>query len=705
MKYAVRLLLVTLSLCLPLLASAQRDSLVAEPDARLDWDTFVERYSELSADELSDEAADRELMYDLYELHCNPLNLNDVDEEQLRRLPFLDETAILSVLSYVKKYRPLLSTGELMYMHGLDYPTRRLLQLFCRAGDMPKPKASPAQLLSRPKQEITLRADEPFYTKVGFSSYSPSYLQAHPNAVYRGDPSYLSLRYTINFSNRLEAGLIMEKDAGERGVDYWGAYALLHGLGRLRTLAVGNYRAQFGFGLVMNTSFGFGKLMSLTSLDRMDRGFRRHSSVSESNYLRGVAATVQLTPGVQLSAFASGTDVDGTFRADSTGISSLKTDGLHRTALERSKKGNVGKLDFGGNIGWQAKRLRLSLTAVYTHLDHPLRPVFNTKSTRYRRYNAAGNSFGNYSLSYRYVGRRWAIGGETALGQGGGLASLAMAQGEVGGTKLTLIGRHYQARYVTLNGHSFSENSNPQNESGIYLGASHSFSKQMQLEGFVDFMHFPWLKYQVSDPSWGIDALVQASYRQGIHGLNLRWRTKTKQRDVKINSDGATALHWNTVHSLRLSHTLDLRNGLSLRTQLLGAAANRADLGTKWGYGVGEQVGWGRRLRRPLLAVRSRRLEQRLRVSFSLTYFHTDDYASRLYTYEPSLLYSYGMRTFYGEGVRGLLVAQLPLFPGLDFIAKAATVRYFDRETIGTGLEQTLRDHREDVQLQVRFRF
>jgi len=705
MHPAVRLLVLALSLCLPLTAKAQRDSVWAEPAARLDWDAFVERYSELSASDLSDEAADQELMYDLYELHCNPLNLNDLDEAQLRRLPFLDETAILSVLTYVKKYRPLLSTGEIMYMHGIDYATRCLLQLFCRAGETPKTKPSLAQLLSRSRQEITLRADEPFYTTVGYSSYSADYLKTHPNAVYRGDPSYLSLRYTINFSNKLEAGLIMEKDAGERGVDYWGCYGVLHDIGRLHTVAVGNFRAQFGFGLVMNTSFGFGKLMSLNSLDRMDRGFRRHSSVSESNYLRGVAATVQLTPRMQLSAFASNVDADGTLRSDSTGVSSLKTDGMHRTALERSKKGNVEKTDFGGHLSWQMSRLRLSLTTVYTHLDRPLRPVFNTKSTRYRRYNAAGNTFGNYSVSYRYVGRHCTIGGETALGQGGGVATLLMAQGETGGTRLTLIGRHYQARYVTLNGHSFSESSKPQNESGIYLGASHSFSKSTQLEGFVDVMHFPWLKYQVSAPSWGIDALVQATYRRGIHSLNLRWRTKTKQRDVKINSAGATALHWNTVHSLRMTHTLNLENGISLRTQLLGAAANRADLGTKWGYGVGEQVGWGRGLRRPLLAASAHRQEHRLRLSLSLTYFHTDDYASRLYTYEPSLLYSFGMRTFYGRGVRGILVAQLPLLSGLDFIAKAACIRYFDRETIGTSLEQTLSDHREDVQLQVRLRF
>jgi len=76
-----------------------------------------------------------------------------------------------------------------------------------------------------------------------------------------------------------------------------------------------------------------------------------------------------------------------------------------------------------------------------------------------------------------------------------------------------------------------------------------------------------------------------------------------------------------------------------------------------------------------------------------------------LYAYEPSLHYTFGVRSFSGEGVRGILLVQIPLLTGLDFVARATTVHYFDRDVIGTGLDQTLQNHREDVQLQLRWRF
>lgn len=718
MLHSPRFLVFALVFSVCLAVSGQRDSIQQQTEvARYGedgWDDFVERYAELTGQDLSDMTDDEELITDLYEIYCHPLNLNDLDEQQLRSLPFLDETAVLDILTYVQTHRPLLSTGELMALPTLDAQTRRLLTLFCRVGEMPKSHATLGQIVRRADHDLTLRTDFPFYSRLGYASYSSSYLQENPNKIYRGTSPYYSLRYSFTASRHVEAGLVMEKDPGESGVDYWGAYAVLRDLGRLRTLALGNYRASFGYGLVMNTSFGFGKLMTLSTLDRMDRGLRRHSSMSESGYLRGAAATVQLMRGVQMSAFASVVDADGTLRSDSLGVSSLKTDGLHRTLLEKSKKGNLLKQDYGANVNVQFARLRLSATAVYTHFSRSLQPNASTAASRYRLYNARGNSFTNFGLAYRYVGRHWTLGGETAVGQGGGVASLLMAQGEVGQTQLTLIGRHYQARYVSINGCSFSENSRTQNESGIYVGASHRFSKRLQVEGFLDVMYFPWLKYQVSASSWGVDAFVQANYTRGQHGLQLRWRMKTKQRDVQVSSDGTKALAFNTVHSLRLQHVVTLPSSLSFHTALLGALAYRPDTGSKLGYGISERVGWGRTLRHALLSRPTQKMsasslakhrDAQWRVALSVMCFHTDDYAARLYAYEPSLHYTFGVRSFSGEGVRGTLLVQIPLLTGLDLTARATTVRYFDRDVIGTGLDQTLQNHREDLQLQLRWRF
>lgn len=674
-----------------------------------DWGTFVERYADLSLSATSETDANAEdWLDDLYELRAHPLNLNDLDERRLRQLPFLDEADILELLHYTATRGPLLSLGELQLLPTLSATSRELLSQFCYVGPPSQGHSLWTRLWSQAQHDLSLRTDFPLATRVGFAARSADYLAEHPNSVYRGSQPYLSFRYALTSARQLEAGLLLEKDSGESGLDYWSAYAVLHDLGPLTTLAVGCFRASFGYGLAMNTGAGFGKIMSLNALDRMDRGLRRHSSMSESGYLRGVGATVRLARGLLLTGFASSLNTDATLRSDSTGASSLKTDGLHRTLLEQSKKGNITKTDFGGNLSWQAARLRLSLTAVSTHFSLPLLPKADTPASYYRLYNARGQQFTNVSLAYRYVARRWTLGGETAMGQGGGVASLLMAQGQAGDTRLTFIGRYYQASYVSINGRTFSENSRPQNESGLYVGVTQQFSRRVKMEGYVDVMYFPWWKYQVSSSSWGVDAMLQGRIERGRHLLSLRWHMKSKQRDIDVKSDDDeeyTFLAFSTTHSLRLQDDIALGRNLALHVSALGAATHRPDLGAHYGYGLNTRIGWGRGLRRGLLGGRAGRRAAPLRLNASLAWFHTYDYASRLYVYEPSLPYTFGMRALYGQGLRATLVAQLPLLPRLSLTTRLTALRRFDVETIGTGLDEVLQNHREDIQLQLRWQF
>ncbi len=681
---------------------AQTDAVPEVPDRR-DWDTFVELFSELSGEEGSPETADEERMNDLFEIYCNPINLNDFDADQLRSLPFLNESQVLDILAYTATHRPLLSTGELMSLRSLDYPTRRLLQLFCRAGALPVARPTPARALKYADNELTLRTDIPLYTKMGFASYPRSVLEQSPNKVYQGSRPYYSLRYTFSTLRHVEAGLMMEKDAGEDNIDYWSAYAVLRKLGRLETLAVGSYRACFGMGLVVNTSSGFSKLMILNTLGRTDRGFRRHSSMSENGYFTGIGTTVRLTDALRLSAFASNRNTDGTLRSDSTGVSSLKTDGLHRTLLEKSKKGNLTKTDFGGNIQWQIRQLRLSATAAFTHFSLPLLPKHDTQASLYRLYNAAGRDFASYGLAYSWQGRNIRLSGETATGKSGGVATINMLQTDLNSTTLTLIQRYFHERYVSINGKTFSENSSPQNESGLYVGILHRLSRRLSLAAFADGMYFPWMKYQVSGRSWGIDALAQLVYAAPNDEWSVRYRIKSKQRNVEVpafvGSDStAIRLYFNTVQSLRLQHQHTFSTALTLKTLLTAAAAHRADTGTKWGLAVGENLTWRTPLsRRPKAGT--------LKVAAGITYFHTDDYSARVYAYEPSLLYTFGMRAYYYHGLRAYLLSAVPLGSSLTLVAKLGHTRLFDRDQIGSGLDLIPRNHREDLQFQLRWRF
>lgn len=82
-----------------------------------------------------------------------------------------------------------------------------------------------------------------------------------------GPAVYHSLKYDFRYGDYLQMGIVGEKDAGEplfalqnkKGYDYYSFYCLLKTSGRLKSLALGNYKLSFGQGLVLSTDFRLGK--------------------------------------------------------------------------------------------------------------------------------------------------------------------------------------------------------------------------------------------------------------------------------------------------------------------------------------------------------------------------------------------------------------------------------------------------------------
>ena len=90
-------------------------------------------------------------------------------------------------------------------------------------------------------------------------------------------------------------------------------------------------------------------------------------------------------------------------------------------------------------------------------------------------------------------------------------------------------------------------------------------------------------------------------------------------------------------------------------------------------------------------------------MDFSLSYFNTDTYDARIYTYEPTLLYSMGMIGNAYHGVRAALLVSANILRNLSVSCKVAVAKYFNRDSIGSALELIDRSHREDIQLQFRY--
>ena len=641
------------------------------------WERYVNEV--MTADDVESPAWER-TYEQLCELEQHPLNLNSLSRSQLEELPFLTARQIEELMEYGYRYGPMKSMGELRMIRSLDDARRQLLSYFVYVGDDgagdDRQRWRMADALKYGRSELTATLRVPFYERQG------------DREGYLGPPYRHWLRYQYAYGDHLKLGLVGAQDAGEPffagrnrwGYDYYSPYLQLRNLGRLETLVLGSYRVSMGMGLVMNNSFGLGKLAMLQNMGRSTNTVRAHSSRSY-DHLLGAAATVRLTKALKATAFVSYSAMDATLNNDST-AKTLLTSGYHRTETEMGKKHNLHALKTGGSLYYQSGGLHLGLNALYVHLDRPLRPG---TTALYRRHYPRGRDFLNTSVGYGYVSRRLALDGETAIDKDGHLAtvnSLSVRLSDV--VSIMALQRFYACRYASLDAQSYSDGGQVQNESGLYLGLTWQPSPRLRLTAYADYAYFAWARYQVSLSSHSWDHLLQADYTAGRWTLGGRYRLRMKQRD---NAD-KTALDNRWEHRGRLSAEYASDGGFGSRTQLDGGYC--AYGGREWGAMLSESLSYTYRW---------------LRLNAGTGYFHTDGYDSRVWLYERGPLYTYSMMQFYGEGIRYWLMARAGIGSNLTLTAKLGVTDYFDRQTIGSGYQQIDASSQTDLDLQLRWRF
>ena len=620
------------------------------------------------------------VMEQLAELAASPINLNQVIREQLEALPFLTAIQVEEIMEYIYRYAPIRSLGELKMISSLDTHTCQLLEHFvCIGPEKPQrvwPKLSNVAKYGR--HTFVASGKVPLYDRKGdLATDGSGYL----GYQYRHD-----VRYQFNYNDRIKFGLTAAQDAGEpfftnknsMGYDHYSYYLQLRHMGCLEELNLGMYRVQMGLGLMMNTAFNLGKLATLQSLGRTTHTLTAHASRSQGDYLQGVAATVRIADRWQLTAFASYRALDATLNQDGTARTLLR-DGYHRTQTELDKKHNTHETDFGGSIGYRKGTLHANLNVVYTHLNRQLVP----QQVLYKRYAASGTDFTNISVDYGYNTARWGVTGETAINEQGALATINTVNWRTtDALTLMVLHRYYDKRYTALHANSFSEGSGVQNEHGVYLGAKWQPVRAWLFQGYVDYAHFSWARYLVSLPSDAFDALFSTGYNGKAWSMEARYRMRIRQRD---NSD-TKLLENRPEHRLRLRSNVSLSPQWSLQTQV-DAVRTWADNDWQQGLMLSQHATWRWRW---------------LTTDAHIGWFRSDSYDARLYQYERSVQYDFAFPAYYGHGLRHSLMLQAAIGQRLRAIIKYGTTNYFDRSTIGSGLQQINRSSMTDILLQLR---
>lgn len=665
----------------------------------------VEEIYEQLASEVDEEIDLTVLLEDLYYFSEHPIQLNKATRSQLEKLPFLSNAQVQELLDYPGLYGKFVSQYELSLLSSFDALTIQRLIPFVTMKETKEPKKLNIPTVVRyGRHQLLLRYQQVMETQEGFLPATDSVLEKSPNSRYLGSPPKLYARYQFRYHNNISIGFTGEKDAGEeffkgsqkQGFDFNSAHLFYQNTGFVKQLAVGDYHARFGQGLILWSGYSFGKsLDNIQSIERIDQGIRPYTSTDENNFLRGAAATMGWGK-LKLTTFYSTKKIDGNKVGTDTidheedfYVTSFQETGLHSTPGEMEDRKSVREEIVGTSLEYSANKAKLALN--YAHAKYSTDLLRSPQP--YSQFYFQGNELSNLSLAYRFKLWRLNLFGETAMNDNATFAAInGLSVSLSSSASFVLVNRFYPAEYYAVKANSFGEKQGSRNENGTYMAFEFVPYSKLKLTAWFDNYHFPWLRYGVDAPSQGHEYALQLNYFQG-YDFQVYGRLRFEQSERNLSSENAAITKLQTVskQNIRLHFQYKVAQGLILK--------NRIEFSKILGEGSTDE-GW---LMYQDISYAFQNIPLKLYARYAL--FDTDGWNSRVYAWENDVLYAFSVPAMYDKGARSYLMAKYPISKNIDAWARISRTVYANKETIGAGLTEIEGNSKTEVKLMVRVKF
>lgn len=668
-------------------------------------DNVLERKIETIAENTDQDIDYTNLFENLAYFQDHPLDLNTANASDFQQLVIINDFQIQQLQRHIALYGPLLSVFELQAVNGFDLATIYAILPYIKVGrDLNRLNIPLKVMLKNANQSFFYRVSQVVEQQKGFSPISPEELAANPNARFLGSPQRYFARYRFRYNNNLSFGFTAEKDAGEEffkgtqrnGFDFYSAHFYVGNIGKLKSLNVGDYLAQFGQGLTFWSGFAFGKTADAMNVKRTGQGLRPYTSVNENLFLRGIGTSWQLGK-FEISAFGSNRNVNTNVTAidslsqDVAIFSSFNLGGFHRTFNELKDKSNVNEQILGGHVAYKKRTLNIGITAVGSKYDAK---IFRGTQP-YNLFEFQNDRNTNIGVDYNWVWRNFNFFGEVARSSNGGMA---FNSGFIASLdpKLSLsflhrnFGRNYQAVYTA----SIAEGSRSINEIGTLLGLTYKPSKVINVNAYFDRFEFPWLRYLINAPSNGYDGLVQINYTPNRNfDMYFRYRNRTNPRNAPSTDNnlinfpiGRNQQNFRYDVTYKISPSFKLRNRVEV--VLFNPEAGLRERGIM----VMQDVFY-------------RKLNSPFQISARYAIFDTDGFNSRIYAFENDVLYSFSIPAYFNKGSRSYITLEYNATRKIDIWLRWAQFYYTNRNTTGSGLTEVQGPVRTEVRAQIRFKF
>lgn len=658
----------------------------------------VEEDIERALEGFDDEESDlnpEDLAQFLQDLAANPLNLNTARLDQLALIPGMNLRLARAVIDY-RRNKPFESVEELTQVRGIGPATVERMRPYVsvgRASDILVDLiTSPGYWFDNSRVEVLSRMQTVLEEQSGYinrddttrTTYAGNQIRYYQRANYR------SRRLSVNVTQLKAPGEQVNNPLEFEHTSFH--FALLNN-GPLNTFVVGDYGLFFGQGLVLWTGLAFGKgRETIRAAYRNERGLRPFQSSDRYLHNRGAGATVTLADQFQLTGFVSRRELRATVVSGDT-INFPTATMFARTPSEIERGNNTGMEMYGGRFAWQFDYGVLGATGYVAEFDDYVLP----RTAASNVHDFEGRTASVVGVDYRLILGDLLVFGEGARSQNGGMGLISGFEYPLGpNTDASVAYRNYGRDFQSNFGSGFGEVSgNPQNEEGLYLGLRHRLNNRIVLSGYFDQFRFPAPRFGTNSETTGYDWLALMEYRQSRElEFYVLVRNKVRGNDYRVTDEFGREFF--TVGdevrgSIRAQVDFWVHPQLRLRTRAewLRAQAINAD----------PEIG--------MLAFQDVRYvaTSNVQIDARLTAFETESFTSRVFQFENDLLYVLSNPALFGRGSRGYILVRYQPTDFIDIWAKYGITIFENRQTVGSGLDESIGNTRSNLGLQARISF
>ncbi len=508
--------------------------------------------------------------------------------------------------------------------------------------------------------------------------------RAASDGRFRGIPHEQYIRVSVN-TGRTSIAALTNKDAGEPIVADFASGSLRTSIGN-SVVIVGDYYTELGLGLMLWRPFGARKGTEvITPCTELGRGIKQYRSAMEYRFFRGIAVQQSILLGdsqsLTIRAGFSALPRSGTIDSISQSITSLSTDGYHRTPSELAKRHKITERSGFANAEYRSSTITIG--SALLALDYPY-PITSSSTLVMPAQRGIFTTLYAYHEWERIIGA-W----ELSRDYNGNFASRIGIEHRAERTAIAIGGRWCAPYFRAPFGYNFGESTQPTNEAGIYGGIRSWLGHRVLLLAYADYFTHIATIGNLPRLRRGIDAFGEVRIRadrqtQVIVRIRQEHRTDDRSTDRGTVADEVLR----TIIRCELQYVNE--HGLTARLRIEGIQRTSTEAPSiEIEYGIAA------------FGELSIPLSEQITIGARWSYYQTDSFASAVYTFEqlaPGLLVS---APLYGSGSRSFVFVRWKFGERFSLWVRYGSMERQDTPSLGSGVTEIpgTRDTRAYLQL------